>query len=377
MRMNLLVAALIAVFSLMAKPVSAEEAIFDDMTFVRIDSQNFTFGSDSNQEGRNLNESAYSIEMSHSFWIGKYEVSQSVWQEVMGYNPSVHKSLGPVATLPVDSVSWDEVQVFVDRLNERAGQEIYRLPTEAEWEFVASAGADTAWSFGDDVAQLGTYTFRDGDPRPRPVGGKNANTLEVHDLYGNLYEWVEDWFVYDRDESLGACPPRQGDFKVLRGGSNASLPKFLRSASRNFAAPSSRSWQVGFRLVRVLNAATDWFRTGEACILNVIDRDDIRLVNGNGPFEGRVEVLHNGQWGTVCDDAWDINDANVVCRMFGYPGAESAVSQAGFGLGSGPIWLDNVACSGNENSIFACGSNGWGQHNCVHAEDAGVRCRTQ
>lgn len=266
MKSSSLIAVIITAMSLVAKPSLAEEATFDDIEFVKINSQTFTFGSGVDQANRNPNEEPYAIEMSHSFWMGKFEVSQAVWQDVMGYNPSVHQSLGPIDTLPVDSVSWEEIQTFVDRLNETAGGEYYRLPTEAEWEFVARAGTDTAWSFGDDVSQLSTYAFRDGDVRPRPVGSKEPNSLAVYDLYGNVYEWVEDWFAYDRDVDYGACPPRGGDFKVIRGGSNASLPKFLRSSSRNFAAPSSRSWQVGFRLVRVLDPAADRFRSGEVCV---------------------------------------------------------------------------------------------------------------
>ncbi|KAI8495135.1 hypothetical protein Bbelb_271210 [Branchiostoma belcheri] len=101
---------------------------------------------------------------------------------------------------------------------------------------------------------------------------------------------------------------------------------------------------------------------------------DIRLVGGSSSIEGRVEVLHNGQWGTVCDDGWQLNDAHVVCRQLGYPGATEARVRAAFGQGSGPIWLDNVGCDGSETTITDCGHNGWGSHNCGHSEDAGVVC---
>ncbi|MCA9528428.1 MAG: hypothetical protein KC549_19220 [Myxococcales bacterium] len=99
---------------------------------------------------------------------------------------------------------------------------------------------------------------------------------------------------------------------------------------------------------------------------------DVRLVDGPGPNHGRVEVYHEGQWGTVCDDSWDINDANVVCRQLGYPAAAEAFQQ--FGGGADPIWLDDVNCAGNEGGLAQCPASPWGQHNCGHFEDAGVRC---
>ena len=101
---------------------------------------------------------------------------------------------------------------------------------------------------------------------------------------------------------------------------------------------------------------------------------DTKLVGGSSYREGRVEVFHNGAWGTVCDDEWDMDDAQVLCRSMGYGDAQSATSGSSYGQGSGNIAFDNVQCVGNESSFFDCSNNGFQVHNCDHSKDAGASC---
>ncbi|KAI4895151.1 hypothetical protein NFI96_030753, partial [Prochilodus magdalenae] len=102
--------------------------------------------------------------------------------------------------------------------------------------------------------------------------------------------------------------------------------------------------------------------------------DSVRLVDGGSRCAGRVEVLHRGQWGTVCDDYWDMTAAAVVCRELGCGEAVDVLSKAHFGPGSGPIWMDDVYCNGSETTLKNCISAGWDEHNCDHSKDAGVIC---
>ena len=260
-----------------AVPVEQE---FDGMTFVQIDTQSFIFGSDPSQANYQAPESPRVVPFSHSFWMGKYEITQAQWQAVMGSNPSTYV----LADGPVETITWQQAKDFVAALNVQAGANHYRLPTEAEWEYVAKAGEYTQWSFGDNIADLADYTYRDGNYAPRTVGQRQGNAWGVYDLYGNVYEWTEDWYHYSLPNSFGGCPPSTGTYKVIRGGSNACNSLYLRSASRQFAHPDRKAYYIGLRIVRVDNPALDLYHPDNTCNI--------------GPFcgDGYVDA------GEQCDD---------------------------------------------------------------------------
>lgn len=102
--------------------------------------------------------------------------------------------------------------------------------------------------------------------------------------------------------------------------------------------------------------------------------DKIRLQEGSTNCSGRVEIWHGGSWGTVCDDSWDLEDAHVVCQQLGCGSALEALKEAAFGQGTGPIWLNEVKCKGNESSLWECPARSWGHSDCGHKEDAAVKC---
>ena len=184
------------------------------------------------------------------FMLGKHEVTQEQWVGLMKDNPSYNKG----RSLPVENVSWDDALAFVAKLNAKTGKR-YRLPTESEWEYAAQAGSTADYLFGDDAAQLPQYAWYIVNARDKthPVGEKLPNKFGLHDMNGNVWEWVQDCYTesYAGAPADGSAAPDKPDCdRVVRGGSWESNPDFLRSAFRGRVRPSHKVLNLGFRLAR-------------------------------------------------------------------------------------------------------------------------------
>jgi formylglycine-generating enzyme required for sulfatase activity len=226
------------------------------MEFVLIPAGEFDMGSPSDEEGRCTDEGpVHHVNIGKAFYMTKYEVTQKQWREIMGDNPSIFKGDDD---LPVETVSWDDVQEFIKKLNEKEGTDKYRLPSEAEWEYACRAGTTTRYSFGDDESNLGDYAwyYENSDYETHPVGQKKPNSWGLYDMHGNVWEWVEDCWHSDYNGAptdgsawILACK-YDGAFRVIRGGSWSSYARFCRSAGRYRYDPRFRYCNLGFRLLK-------------------------------------------------------------------------------------------------------------------------------
>ena len=181
------------------------------MEFVRIPAGEFLMGSTS---GDNDEEPVTRVRISRAFELGKHEVTQAEWEAVMGSNPSAFDECG--GDCPVEKVSWDEVQEFIGRLNALEGEARYRLPTEAEWEYAARAGT-TADRYAGNLDAIAWYGENSG-ARPHPVGRKAPNAFGLHDMLGNVWEWVQDWYgAYPGGSVTDPQGPASGSRRVDRG----------------------------------------------------------------------------------------------------------------------------------------------------------------
>lgn len=184
------------------------------------------------------------------FYMGKHEVTQKQWTEIMGSNPSYFKDGGD--KYPVEQVSWNDVQEFIKKLNQKTGKK-YRLPTEAEWEYAArSGGKDEEYAGGDDIDGVAWYNKNSGSTT-HPVGMKQPNGLGLYDMSGNVWEWVADWYgdkYYNGSPKNNPKGPDSGQYRVLRGGSWNFTSGDARTTNRNWGNPGdSDNSGYGFRLV--------------------------------------------------------------------------------------------------------------------------------
>ena len=183
------------------------------------------------------------------FYIGKFELTQAQWEKIMGTNPSGFKGAG---NLPVENVSWNDIQEFLKRLNSATGKN-YRLPTDVEWEFAARGGTATKscpdgceYSGGNDLDKIAWYKSNSNE-RTQPVGTKAPNELGIHDMTGNVWEWCENEIVFPPRPGSDAPPAVR---RAVRGGSwGSDVPRRLQPVFRTGDAPDYKSHYLGLRVV--------------------------------------------------------------------------------------------------------------------------------
>jgi formylglycine-generating enzyme required for sulfatase activity len=232
------------------------EAVITDIEMVFVQGGTFTMGCTAEQgsDCYDWEKPAHKVTLS-DFYIGKYEVTQAQWEAIMGSNPS--EFIG-CENCPVETVSWDDVQDFIQKLNAKTGLN-YRLPTEAEWEYAARGGAQSRgykYSGSNSVDEVAWFSDNSGD-KTHPVGTKKANELGIYDMSGNVFEWCGDYIgAYSSEAQTNPKGPSSGSERVLRGGcwgGRGSLSQYVRVPNR-FSDLATKSWSIsGFRLVRSSN----------------------------------------------------------------------------------------------------------------------------
>ncbi len=202
------------------------------------------------------NGPAHEVNITRPFWMGKYKVTQEQWQVLMGNNPSHFKG----SKNPVDSVSWEDCQGFLKKLNEKYSHHglTFSLPTEAQWEYACRAGTATRHYFGDALSNMGDYGWLadNSGKMTHPVGEKKPNAWGLYDMYGNVFEWCADWYNHDyylTSPASDPTGPAVGTTKEIRGGYWESSEG--TSAGRHSSAPPDiRISFNGFRVACVATA---------------------------------------------------------------------------------------------------------------------------
>lgn len=212
--------------------------------------------------GRNFNELDGRVFLTRDFYLGVTEVTQSQFEILMGKNPSLFrgsKVKGESGGYPVESVTWNDAVEFCRRLSELPGEKeagrVYRLPTEAEWEYSCRAGSATAFCFGDSSKSLGDYAwYEENSPKStRQVGQKMPNAWGLYDMHGNVCEWCGDWYGFNPKGRLtDPFGPKHGTVRVIRGGCYRSLDLFCESGYRDSAGPTRPRNDIGFRVLLVI-----------------------------------------------------------------------------------------------------------------------------
>ena len=241
-------------------PITVELAPGVPLNMVWIEPGVFTMGSPLDEPGRNDDEGPqFEVRLTQGFYLSQCEITQHQWTAVTGERPWSHYTdeLKEEPDRPAVYISWEDVQEFIASLNATAGAQVYRLPSEAEWEYAGRAGTKTPWSFGNVEKELALYAWwtdnisLSGRMAAQPVGLKTPNPWGLYDMHGNVWEWVGDWLgAYLEGPQTDPQGPPEGTARVFRGGSFKDAAVLSRSAQRCWNAPDQRFSHVGVRLVR-------------------------------------------------------------------------------------------------------------------------------
>ncbi len=225
------------------------------MKFAWIAPGDFLMGSPKNERQRGADETQHKVTLTKGFYMGIHLVTQEQWKDVMGSTPSFFKA---EKKLPVEGISWDDCQAFVNKLRAK-DKKAYRLPTEAEWEYACRGGTKTPFHFGETISvdqanYNGQFVYgggKKGDYRRKttPVGSFPANAFGLFDMHGNVWQWCQDWYgEYSSKDTIDPHGPEKGQARVLRGGAWFCEPQYCRAAYRYWYNPKERVQNSGLRV---------------------------------------------------------------------------------------------------------------------------------
>jgi formylglycine-generating enzyme required for sulfatase activity len=286
---NIVIIALIGFVSLAPTLSYANEGMAialpegETLELVWIEPGAFVMGAPFPEPQRGSNEiPQHQVTIRRGFYLGKYEVTQKQWEAVTGSQPWFGQAyVQSSSSHPAVYISWNDIQHFIQKLNDLEGTALYRLPTEAEWEYACRAGTTTRWSFGDNERQLDEYAWFDVNAQHareddgqyghstgedgtdieeqyvHPIGMKKPNPWGLFDMHGNVWEWVQDWYGgYLGDAQVDPRGPSDYYYRVFRGGSVFDDARYTRSSFRAYNSPDLRDFNIGMRLVRMESAIT-------------------------------------------------------------------------------------------------------------------------
>lgn len=251
-------------YSEKTKSISYWKEPVTGIEFVLVQKGSFLMGNHSTEKNASNSEIVHKVTISHDFWLGRTEVTREQWEKIMGSEEIHPEKPSPFGNsnpqYPVVSISYFDVQQFLEKLNQLSTGNYFRLPTEAEWEFACRAGTTTPFSFGtilsDTLANFNAEipstisTPGNNMGHPMPVASYPPNSWGLYDMHGNVWEWVSDWYApYSAKAVVDPKGPPTGNLKVIRGGSWFFGAENAQSSSRRTHEPNLWGFSIGFRVV--------------------------------------------------------------------------------------------------------------------------------